>query len=43
MIFGKWDDRGSTRGEQRQAASAAAVPIAEPKKQAVAAEQTAEH
>jgi uncharacterized protein YacL len=41
MIFGKWDERSGSRGE-RPAMSAAAVPIPEPKKQVVAAEQTTE-
>jgi uncharacterized protein YacL len=41
MIFGKWDERTGSRGE-RPAMSAAAVPISEPKKVVVAAEQTTE-
>jgi hypothetical protein len=41
MIFGKWDERGSQRGE-RPAVTAAAVPIPEPKKQVVAADQPVE-
>jgi hypothetical protein len=41
MIFGKWDERTGSRGE-RPAMSAAAVPISEPKKQVVAADQPVE-
>jgi uncharacterized protein YacL len=41
MIFGKWDERGSPRGE-RPAVTAAVVPIPEPKKQVVAADQPVE-
>ena len=40
MIFGKWDDRGGPR--ESRPVSAAAVPIPEPKKQVVTADQPAE-
>jgi len=42
MIFGKWDDRSSPRGEMRPPMSSATVPITEPKKQPVTADQPAE-
>ena len=42
MIFGKWDERSGQRNESRQTMSAAAIPIAEVKKQPVTADQPAE-
>jgi hypothetical protein len=42
MIFGKWDERSAARAESRPAVTAASVPVPEPKKQPVVADQPVE-
>ena len=42
MIFGKWDERSAARAESRPAVTAASVPVPEPKKQPVVADQPLE-